>query len=657
MSAPRIPNDINFWKKKGKSGKDVCIYFHDDLDGLTSGCLMKKYLLEHGFTIKQAGVINYQQSWKAFNIDKSLINIAVDFSEDCPDIDIYIDHHGVFDDETKLKQKRYSIKVKSDSAATGIAKVLGMPLSSEVSEWIDMIDSANYGQYKIDVTKILNMDLSEIKRSHNPKLYFASCFNQQIKRGDIVTLLEVFNAAKEPSLYEFYRLFKVFYAKNNIDWISGEEVDFSISAQERMIQVNNRGRGRTKSSGGDQFFDKDGKLKKGLIMDSRGRITKKIYASSKEFFKDFKAMRSTEASKKDPSNPNNFKYKLSPKGYQIIGNMVFVPPGTWLNPIRIKSLVTKDRRCGIIDNQPINFVMLQYGNTIQVTDFDVRLDDVKNDDYPVAPNKSKIRHLGDYMTGLVKIFEDKADYNDQRTFSGGHKGIGTISNIFGSYDKNRFFSTNYDYLDLLKNKVIIDLSGVGTNWDTLTMWNNDNDEDSSTFTDEAINTRLKNVDTLRSEKDVENQALELEMLNFIINNRKFISKEHLAGPLKNNFKYYKQLYELWLDEGFNIICDLSPDFLTKIRYWNSKRPEEAMYLKIISSFVSKVVKKYKLNEFYLSKDDRTTQQTKQRKVVKHVFKLMFNLRNNLYIDDLEATRKKYHKWKPVRPSKVRKTLK
>ena len=34
MSAPRLAKDVNYWLKKGKTGKDVCLYTHDDMDGI-----------------------------------------------------------------------------------------------------------------------------------------------------------------------------------------------------------------------------------------------------------------------------------------------------------------------------------------------------------------------------------------------------------------------------------------------------------------------------------------------------------------------------------------------------------------------------------------------------------------------------------------------
>ena len=97
-SAPRIPKSEEYWKKKGKTGKDVCLIFHDDMDGVVSAVIMKNYLLNQGFKIKQYGIINYQEGWEAFKINSQLITIALDFAEDIPGVDVYVDHHGKFTD-------------------------------------------------------------------------------------------------------------------------------------------------------------------------------------------------------------------------------------------------------------------------------------------------------------------------------------------------------------------------------------------------------------------------------------------------------------------------------------------------------------------------------------------------------------------------------
>ena len=96
-AAPRIPNSPEYWiKKLGKKGKDVMIYTHDDLDGIFSAIAIKKYFIDHDFDIIGYGLVSYQEGWTIVKIDPEVINVAVDFAETHPDIDVYIDHHGQF---------------------------------------------------------------------------------------------------------------------------------------------------------------------------------------------------------------------------------------------------------------------------------------------------------------------------------------------------------------------------------------------------------------------------------------------------------------------------------------------------------------------------------------------------------------------------------
>ena len=78
-SSPRLPNSEEYWIKKGKSGKNVALYIHDDLDGIFCGVEMRKYLINKGFTIKKYGVLNYTEGWKYTTLDPTLINIVLDF--------------------------------------------------------------------------------------------------------------------------------------------------------------------------------------------------------------------------------------------------------------------------------------------------------------------------------------------------------------------------------------------------------------------------------------------------------------------------------------------------------------------------------------------------------------------------------------------------
>ena len=138
----RIPNSPEYWiNKLGKKGKDVMIYTHDDLDGIFSAIAIKKYFKDHDFNIIGYGLVSYQEGWKIITINPDVINVAVDFAETHPDIDVYIDHHGEFVDGNKIDdeaKKRGAVKTKTGSAYEGIMDVLGLPVDSLVLSVIDI---------------------------------------------------------------------------------------------------------------------------------------------------------------------------------------------------------------------------------------------------------------------------------------------------------------------------------------------------------------------------------------------------------------------------------------------------------------------------------------------------------------------------------------
>jgi hypothetical protein len=70
------------------------------------------------------------------------------------------------------------------------------------------------------------------------------------------------------------------------------------------------------------------------------------------------------------------------------------------------------------------------------------------------------------MTSLLDNFRQSLGYydpdtstgQDEITVSGGHGGIGSISNIFGECKVGKFSGSRF--IDMFKNKIITDLSGV-----------------------------------------------------------------------------------------------------------------------------------------------------------------------------------------------------
>jgi hypothetical protein len=620
MSAPRIPNDINYWLKKGKSGKNVCLIFHDDLDGATSAIIIKNYLLRQGFIIKKYGVINYQESWDAFSINKELIIVAVDFSENREGVDIYIDHHGKFDNSITRTQKQFAIKTQTDSAAEGIALQLGVSFSNDTKDWIDMIDSAKYSEYEIDIKGILEFDLKDIVKSKNSKLKFAASFNQLIKRGDHKTLIEVVHSSQEPSIYNIYRLFKLFYPKNNPNWISGSEPEFVEDGKDRILQMQKRTKGESI-------------IKKGFNEDG----SKKRYMSQEDFWKDFAnnlpyAPLDEEGYpiEIDKNNPDHFRWQLKPGIYQLIGNVMYVPSGTWANALRAKSIFHTDLQNGEVPNDPkLNFTILQYGNTIQFADLNNKIKKMNADDLPKDKEGNPISHLGKYADQLVANFKEHLNYKDSRTASGGHDGIGTISNIFGICHKAPFEGVKF--LDLFKNKIINDLSGV--NWKLKMAWNEEEEKKRIVKPDE-INKKLINIEDVRSENEAINEKVEREVVNnLIVNSQGSFNNDDIIKNLKDI--RLRNIYELWLETNFEEIKTgtLKSDQINNL-YWKQNKSIEKTIL------FNKIIKKFNLTDIYL--DEAYVSRGEQRKELKCVMRIIFNMLNFLYIT--KESELKTEKW-------------
>jgi hypothetical protein len=586
----RIPNSESYWKNKGKIGKKVAIYTHDDADGIFSAIAIKGYLVKKGFEIVSYGLVNYQDGWNLTKLDNSVINVATDYSENIPGIDIYIDHHGVFEHGDYRKN---GVKTNTGSAYEGIMQQLGLPVDDMILNVIDMIDSAKYDEYNVDIKKILDFDLKEIKN----KLEFAASFNQLLKRSDHKTFIEVIANIKDitPSIYNIYLLFKLFYPGNNYDFKSLQEVaknngfinddgwsadidktiDFIKTTDPKSL-INYR-----KDFLEDAFerLEKMAEKTRGLKHPRNGM---KIYIDSQNKFKQL-------------FKQNN---KVEMDGYQIIGNLAFFPTGIWANALRARAIISQDLlhderispvkykisknspiylelnkkdgqqlelvgdikdniMCakydvtnnnkikgisGIIDindnitfitKRPIMWTMLQYGNTLQISTLN-QLNSYVRDYLPVLKDNTIVDNLGTYTDNLVYNMAKYFGFNvllvqDCNTRSGGHPGIGNISNIFGTVNPNiksvpdpRNVENNIilddiakklmqDYsgvkfLDLFKNKIIDDLSGICFK-DLKMTWNDIDEVKKNKPREHEINKKVMFIPDIRKEDDVRKESV------------------------------------------------------------------------------------------------------------------------------------------------------
>jgi hypothetical protein len=431
-ASPRLPKSEEYWLRKGKEGKKVALYLHDDMDGMASAIEIKKYLLNSGFTIEKYGILNYSEGWKYTTLDPKLINIVVDFANMPGDerddmIDYYLDHHGVFTPEELEKYKSSPVqKMKTGSAYEAICINLGVPQDSLTLDVIDMIDSAKYQDYGISWDRLLDFNLSDIKKSKEKRLEFGAAFNQFIKRSDSKTIIAVVENCPDASIFSIYNVMKRVYPQHNVTMggpMRGQPKDFLKDSEWRLGEMQKRTRG----------FN----------------VKKSTFKTQGEFVQKFKR---GELIRVD--------------GYQKIGDLVFVPTGTWANALRARTIVERDVKAGNLDSEP-KFILLQYGGTLQVCSYK-KMEEMK-DELPVLKNGKVVDDLGKYMTELLGNFQKHLGYysadttigQDEITVSGGHGGIGSISNVFGECKVEPYVGQRY--VDMFKNKIISDLSGVPFN--------------------------------------------------------------------------------------------------------------------------------------------------------------------------------------------------
>jgi hypothetical protein len=147
--------EINNLAKRYKKAK---IYFHQDLDGVTTALAMKNYLEQHGIEVVDAEIIQYGD--KEFGIKKpegegEIMPVLVDFAHGKPMFVIHTDHHdsqaGAEDTKTtSFKASRSNVETISQSVSP---KEI---FPSDDLLLISIVDSANFAQYDITPDMVMN---------------------------------------------------------------------------------------------------------------------------------------------------------------------------------------------------------------------------------------------------------------------------------------------------------------------------------------------------------------------------------------------------------------------------------------------------------------------------------------------------------------------
>ena len=534
VPALRTPSTSeDYWIKKGKEGKKVALYTHDDMDGIFCAIEMKKWLIDKKFEIVKYGILDYTNGWKNTTLDPKLINIVLDFANMPGDerdqyVDFYLDHHGLFSTEDLEKYKGSPVKkLETSSAYEALCIVLQLTKDDLILPVIDMIDAAKYDEYDVSWKRLLDYNLTDIIKfakeaiakkekgelSLKGRLEFAAAFNQMLKRGDHKTLISVIHNCKDVSIYGIFNKMCKIYPLHNVNAggpYKGQGKDFLKDAEWRLGEMQRRTRGSVRQ--------------------------KTVYMNQQDFLRDFEKSSVGDARITDT-------FAIFSDGYALIKDLAFVPNNTWANALRARTIIMEDHEMGIIMNKVnkaladgiINktelfkvpklqafltdeeiylfsrrsskgvwtipklpkFILLQYGETLQVCAYSniKEMEDLPK--YKNGPRAGQtINDLGVYMTYLLDNFKEHLNYDsadksisdDDITVSGGHGGIGSISNVLGEVkiekesdeegneiEVSKLILNNKGkkYVDLFKNKIIGDLSGI--TWGFGLKWKEDSE--------------------------------------------------------------------------------------------------------------------------------------------------------------------------------------
>jgi len=147
--------DINNIAKRYKKAK---IYFHQDLDGVTTALAMKNYLEQQGIEVVDAEVIQYGD--KEFSIKKAdaqgeVMPVLVDFAHGKPMFVIHTDHH---DTQAGAEETQSTSFRHSRSNVETISQLLSPKeiFPSDDIMLISIVDSANFASNEITPEMVMN---------------------------------------------------------------------------------------------------------------------------------------------------------------------------------------------------------------------------------------------------------------------------------------------------------------------------------------------------------------------------------------------------------------------------------------------------------------------------------------------------------------------
>jgi hypothetical protein len=143
--------------KLAKKYKSCVIYYHKDLDGVTSAIAFKKYMKQqYNLPCKDAHMMQYGgEEFAAAKPRKDQLNILVDFAHGRMTMQIHTDHH---DNQTSFDPKKQAIAmVKTPSNVAAISDTISPTdiFTSKDIDAISMVDTADFAKHGLSPDDII----------------------------------------------------------------------------------------------------------------------------------------------------------------------------------------------------------------------------------------------------------------------------------------------------------------------------------------------------------------------------------------------------------------------------------------------------------------------------------------------------------------------
>jgi hypothetical protein len=145
-------------RELSKRYPEAKIYFHQDLDGVTTALGMKNYLEQNGIKVVDAEIIQYgdkEFAIKKLDAEGDVMPVLVDFAHGKPMFVIHTDHH---DTQAGVEQGTSTNFKSSRSNVETISQTVSPKeiFPSDDITLISTVDSANYAQYDITPEQVMN---------------------------------------------------------------------------------------------------------------------------------------------------------------------------------------------------------------------------------------------------------------------------------------------------------------------------------------------------------------------------------------------------------------------------------------------------------------------------------------------------------------------